>query len=117
MITKWSRLDTSTDNQNNQKVDGTKVKHRRCKTGASATNQINMAGYSGGPNRGPYYGGGSIRDVGPSYRFQVTGLDEKWTNFLVEKVRARFGAEYGVVKKDSVLDPKTTHLIVGHRRR
>ena len=114
MITKRSRLDTSTVNQKIKK-SGTKVKHRRCKT--AAANQINMAGSSGGPNRGPYYSGGSIRDVGPSYRFQVTGLDEKWTNFLVEKVRARFGAEYGVVKKDSVLDHKTTHLIVGHRRR
>ena len=52
----------------------------------------------------------------PTYRFQVTGLDDKWTNYLIEKVAQRFGTA-GKVKKDSILDDTTTHLIVGHQRR
>ena len=46
----------------------------------------------------------------------MTGLDETWTNYLIEYVAKRFG-DAGKVKKDSILDDTTTHLIVGKQRR
>ena len=71
-----------------------------------------MACFSAGDARGAHADG----VIEPTFRFQVTGLDEKWSNYLKDQVSKRFGI-HGVLKIDSILDLKATHLIVGHQRR